>query len=135
MFVLSMASSSSGNDINKVSKELGWKLEKRIKLLDTYVDKVVQTPVGEWPDIGRVPEDMVIYRYVNDSLQSWSNQFSVINDDIASRLVFQRMTSLRNRITSPLSEITEELSYINIGPKWYVAKAESRRIRSEEHSY
>lgn len=123
MFVLSMASSSSGNDINKVSKELGWKLEKRIKLLDTYVDKVVQTPVGEWPDIGRVPEDMVIYRYVNDSLQSWSNQFSVINDDIASRLVFQRMTSLRNRITSPLSEITEELSYINIGPKWYVAKA------------
>lgn len=123
MFVLSMASSSSGNDINKVSEELGWRLENRIRLLDRYVDKVLETPVGEWPDIGNVPEDMVIYRYVNDSLQSWCNQFSVINDDIASKLVFQRMTSLRNRLTSPLSEITEELSYINIGPKWYVTKA------------
>ena len=69
-----------------------------------------------------LPEDMVIYRYIDDSLQSWSNQFPVKNDDISSRVVFQRFSRPRENITSPLAEVTEEVSFVNYGPKWYLVK-------------
>ena len=123
LFILSMASSSSGFGIDTIADQVEKRLEHRMKILDSHIEKVLRTDVGEWPDMGKIPDDMVLYRYVNDSLQSWSNQFSVINDDISSKLVFQRMTHFRNRITSPLAEIDEDVSFVSIGPKWYVIKA------------
>lgn len=123
MFVLSMAGNSDVSDIGKVADTTGQRLVKRMELMDSYISKLLEAGTDQWPDIGKVPEDIVIYRYVNDSLLSWNNQFSVINDDISSKLVFQRMTDLRNRIISPLSEIKEDVAYTNIGPKWYVTKA------------
>lgn len=123
MFALSMAGSSGVSDIEKVADKVEARLDRRLEILDNHISKVTETEAGQWPDIGTLPGDMVIYRYVNDSLQSWSNQFSVLNDDISSRLVFERMTDLKNRLTSPLAETTEDLSYMSIGPKWYVVKA------------
>ena len=123
MFVLSMAGSSDIGDIEKVTQATQERLIKRMEVLDEYIGKVLETETGQWPDIGKVPDDIVIYRYVNDSLQSWNNQFIVFNDDISSRMIFQRMTSLQNRIVSPLAEINEVVSYSDIGPKWYVTKA------------
>lgn len=122
MFVLSMASNSA-SDIEKVAESAGHRLERRMNLLDSYITKVMETEVGQWPDAGDLPDDMVIYRYANDSLLSWNNQFSVLNDDISSRMVFHRMSSMMNRIVSPLTDVREELTYVNIGPKWYVTKA------------
>ena len=123
MFVLSMAGSSDVGDIRKVADTTRQRLAQRMELMDTYISKVLEAEADQWPDIGNIPEDIVIYRYVNDSLMSWNNQFSVLNDDISSKLVFQRMSDFRNRIISPLTEIKEEISYTNIGPKWYVTKA------------
>ena len=123
MFVLSMTGRSDVSDINKVAGTTQERLAKRMELLDRYIADVMQAEDGKWPDVGHIPEDIVIYRYVNDSLQSWNNQFSVINDDISSKMVFQRMSSLKNRLVSPLSDIGEETAYTNIGPKWYVTKA------------
>ena len=123
MFALSMAGSSGVSDIEKVADKVEARLDRRLEILDNQISKVTETAAGQWPDIESLPGDMVIYRYVNDSLQSWSNQFSVLNDDISSRLVFERMTDLKNRLTSPLAEITEDLSYMSIGPKWYIVKA------------
>ena len=122
LFVFSIARSADVSDIEKIADTTEERLVKRMETLDRYIDGVMQTETGQWPDIGKVPDDLVIYRYVNDSLQSWSNQFSVFNDDISTRMVFQRMTNLRNRIMSPLTDITEDISYLNIGPKWYVTK-------------
>lgn len=124
MFILSMAANTAG-DIEKAADRLEDRLARRMGILDSYISKVLDTQAGQWPDIGKLPDDMVIYRYVNDSLQSWSNQFSVMNDDISSRLVFQRMSDIMNRMTSPLTGIKSEVSYTNIGPKWYVTKAVS----------
>ena len=122
MLINSMAGSSNVSDIEKIADSTQERLIERMEILDSHIANVMETETGKWPDIGKIPDDMVIYRYVNDSLQSWNNQFSVINDDISSKMVIQRMTNLRNRIISPLAEITEDVSYINIGPKWYVAK-------------
>ena len=122
LLILSMSGNQADN-IEKMAERTGDRLSGRMELLDSYIEKVLETGVSQWSERGRLPDDMVIYRYVNDSLQSWNNQFSVLNDDISSKLVFQSMTSVTNRLTSPLSEIGPEVSYINIGPKWYVAKA------------
>ncbi|MGM9786674.1 MAG: sensor histidine kinase [Candidatus Cryptobacteroides sp.] len=122
LFMLSLAGNKSVNDTEKVADRLGRRIEKRVDLLDRYIGQALSTPADQLMEIRNFPDDMVMYRYVNDSLQSWCNQFSVLNDDISSRLVFQRLTNLRGRIVSPLSEVTEDLSFLNFGPKWYIVK-------------
>ena len=121
---LSMARRPIG-DVEKIADKTESKLAARMEILDTYIRKALETEEGSWPEIGKLPDDMVIYRYVNDSLQSWSNQFAVLNDDISSKLVFQRMSNMMDRIVSPLSEIEETVSYRTIGPIWYVTKSVS----------
>ena len=123
LFILSMAGNNSDGDTEKIARRTGKKIERRLELLDKYINKALAKSIDEQIRLEGLPEDMVIYRYVNDSLQSWSNQFSVINDDISTRHVIQRLTNLKNRIVSPLSGITTDLSYLALGPKWYLVKA------------
>lgn len=122
-FVLSMASSGSVEDIDKVAQKTSSRLEKRLAVLDGYIRLALETGNDDFILTNGIPEDMIIYRYVNDSLQSWRNQFPIMNDDISSKMYFPRLTSFNRRISSPLSEITEGYSYINLGLKWYVVKA------------
>ena len=124
MFILSLVSNNIGKETDLVAKKTGHRLQKRLEILDNYI---VQAADWEKCDLleMNLPDDMVIYRYVNDTLQSWCNQFSIINDDIANRMIFQRMSDMNSRIESPLADIGEELSYVSLGPKWYVVKAVS----------
>lgn len=122
-FLLSLSGSSPDYDVKRVAERTGRSVGLRVRILDQYITKALEPSSDGLMDIDDLPEDMVIYRYVNDSLQSWSNQFSVINDDISAKLVFQRLTNLKNNIVSPLSEVTEDLSYMNLGPKWYLIKS------------
>ena len=98
-------------------------MESRVRLLDQSIVKIQESDEDILMSGGAIPDDLVIYKYVNDSLQSWCNQFSVLNDDISAKLVFHRLSSQKNTLISPLSEVTEELSYLNLGPKWYIVKA------------
>ena len=66
---------------------------------------------------------MVIYRYVNDSLQSWCNRFPVMNDDVRSSMMFDAITNPRSPGRSPLAGIGKDVGFCNLGPKWYLAKA------------
>ena len=119
LVVASVAGRTEGTS-ERVAISAGKKIEKRIGILEGHIEKMAQAEVSCREEL---PEDMVIYKYVNDSLVFWSNQFSVLNDDISSRLVFQRLTNLKSRIISPLTNITESYSYINLGPKWYIARS------------
>lgn len=121
--LLSMMWGVRTEETAKVARKVEQRLESRMSILDQFIGMVLETEEGMWPEIGNIPEDMVIYRYVNDSLMSWNNQFNIINDDISSKLVFHRITNHRNSIISPLAEIGDEMSYTNIGPKWYVTKS------------
>ena len=123
LFVLSMASNNAGSDTEKVARNTAEKIEDRLEILERYIEEALETDRKELILPEGLPEDMVIYRYINDSLQSWSNQFSIINDDITSRLVFQRLTDRSEQIISPLTDVTEEISYLNFGPKWYLVKS------------
>ena len=122
LFILSMAGNSSESDTARVARTAKTRIEDRVSILDTYIGKILESEAAQDRCLEGLPEDMVIYRYVNDSLKFWANQFTVHNDDISSRMVFQRLTNLKSRIISPLTGVTEELSYMNLGPKWYLVK-------------
>lgn len=102
------------------------KFEKRIgsrmELLDRHMAEVMEGDHSDWAYVKGLPEDMVIYRYVNDTLQSWCNQFTLDNDDISRRTYVKRFMNLRYNIVSPLIEVGPETSYMNIGPSWYLVK-------------
>ena len=98
-------------------------INDRMAKLESYMRRAVTESRGEWLELDGLDEDMVIYRYMDDSLQSWCNQFSLDNDDISKKLMVQRFVNLRYNIISPLASVDTSVSYINMGPKWYLAKA------------
>ena len=122
-FIFARSGNTPEKDADRIAERVGRNVESRVHLLDQYIVKAQESDADVLMSVSDMPDDMVIYKYVNDSLQSWCNQFSVINDDISAKLVFQRLTNLKNSIVSPLSEVTEELSYVNLGPKWYIVKS------------
>ena len=101
-------------------------IEARLSILDGLTDKALDQNTAQWLNPGKVPDDMVIYRYNADTLQSWVNTFPQINDDIVSRPEFQNISSLRGSPQSPLIEVSESYSYMNLGSKWYLIKSESK---------
>lgn len=125
MFVLSLAGNNDMNDSARMADKVSHRIEKRLEILDGFVNQACSAPVSELVMIDNLPSDMVIYRYVNDSLQSWCNQFPILNDDISSKLVFQRLGNPRNSMVSPLVDVTDTISYMNLGQKSYVVKARS----------
>ncbi|MBR2128824.1 MAG: hypothetical protein IJ940_08180 [Bacteroidales bacterium] len=120
LLLLSLAGNSGDNDLEGITSKTEERLEERLEEMDRYVQEALSSTQE---CMGEIPEDMVIYRYENDSLQSWSNQFPLINDNIGTRLVTQRLTSFNDRLHSPLADVTEDISYMNLGPKWYVIKS------------
>ena len=122
LFTLSFFWDRSEGATEAIARHAGQKAEKRIEILERHVEHLMHDSEHN-SCLENLPEDMVIYKYVNDSLVSWSNQFPLLNDDIGNRLVFQRLTNLKSRITSPLTDITGEYSYMNLGPKWYIIRS------------
>lgn len=114
----------SPNDVVKAAQRTGKALDKRMETLDNHINTALIENNVWLGDLG-VPDDMVIYRYIEDSLQSWCNQFPVKNDDITGKVVIQRLSRPRESISSPLAEIGEDPLFVNYGMKWYLVKSKS----------
>ena len=113
----------SNEDPEAAAADFGKKTSARVKLLDKYIDKALAQDPGAWMELKGLPEDMVVYRYVEDTLQSWAGQFPIRNDDIRVRQAGSRLTDARSTVASPLADATTQLSFVNHGPKWYLEKA------------
>ena len=113
LLIFAIAMPRSIGDTASEARQLERRLANRMARLEYYENR---------PQ-AKLPEDMVIYTYAGDTLQSWRGQFPLYNDDISSRVVVQRITNPRVNLRSPLSYVTEEPSYMNIGPKWYLVRA------------
>lgn len=96
-------------------------VSSRMDILDSNMQKALEGERSEWMSLPGLPEDMVVYRYQSDSLQSWSNQFPIINDDISTKVVFQVLSNPRAELYSPLSRISPEVKFLNLGSKYYLA--------------
>ena len=123
VLVVSLFAGNRSSNVESAAQELGEKMDRRMALLDKYIDIALHTDPGQWMDLDKLPEDMVVYRYVQDTLQSWANQFPIRNDDIRPRTLVQRLGDSRDNLSSPLSDVPEHLVYVNHGPKWYLEKA------------
>ena len=120
-FIMSMIGNNVGDDTDNLARKVEKRAARRIEILDDFIAQIGESTADHQPNPG-LPEDMVIYRYVNDSLVSWVNQFPIINDDISTRMMIQRLTNFRVRLVSPLTQAGNGFSYINLGPKWYIIK-------------
>ncbi len=123
VLVLSLKESRVSGDTRAVADRVSRILEKRMAKLDGYVQRSLDTDSSGWLDIGDLPQDMVIYRYCSDTLQSWCNEFSVTNDNIRLKVYVPFLSNPRTSPISPLSQVSDSVSFVNMGPKWYLAKS------------
>ena len=118
----SLFSDTGRSDVESAALEMGQKVERRMHVLDGYIEKALEGDLTQWMDLGKLPEDMVVYRYVDDTLQSWANQFPIRNDDIRPQTLVQRLGDNRSNLISPLRDVTGQLSFVNHGSRWFLEK-------------
>ena len=126
LFTTSLFMGLGRADASSAAEDLGRKVERRMEVLDKYMGQALDGDPEEWMQLQGLPEDMVVYRFVEDSLQSWANQFPIRSDDIRERTLVQRLGDSRSDSNSPLEEVSENPTYINLGPKWFLVKSAFR---------
>lgn len=110
-------------DTRSSAEKVGKIVERRFSLLQNYGNKVLIENGNDDALYSILPEDMVIYRYVNDTLQYWVHSFPVINDDISDKTVFQIISNPRTPLHSPLADIADSVQFRNFGSKWFLVKS------------
>ena len=123
LLAVSLLTNQSHPDTAATARDLGRRVEQRLALLDRYATQALEADPDEWLRLEDLPEDMVVYRYKEDTLKSWAHQFPLRNDDIRSLTLFQRLGDGRSNAASPLAALTATLTYVNYGPKWYLARS------------
>lgn len=111
------------SDPESAATELGNKVQRRLELLDKSIQTALESEDGTWTTLKDLPKDMVVYRYVEDTLQSWANQFPVRSDDIRPHALVRRLGESRGDAVSPLADVPPGWTYANHGPKWYLEKS------------
>ena len=123
LLVASLLANQSHPDTASTARDLGRRVEKRLALLDDYARQALEADPEAWLRLEDLPEDMVVYRYREDTLQSWAHQFPLRNDDIRSRTLIQRLGDGRSNAASPLAALSSAVTYVNYGPKWFLARS------------
>ena len=126
--VLSFLQSGGRDDLASEAHRLQDNLQKREALLDDFAYQALDQPSDKWLEIKDLPEDMVIYRYRYDTLQSWVHQFPFANDDLRESSIYQIYRSEhylegQSRFLYPFSYLSGKEQYVNIGSSWYVIKS------------
>ena len=123
LLAASLLTNPSHPDTGATARELGVRVEKRLAVLDDYARQALEADPEAWLRLEDLPEDMVVYRYHEDTLKSWAHQFPLRNDDIRFLTLVQRLGDGRSNAASPLAALSSALTYVNYGPKWYLARS------------
>lgn len=122
LIVISFFFGRTSDYTDAASRSLSSRLASRLQVLDSYIEDAATDSRDKWMELEGLPEDMVIYRYRGDTLQAWSHQFPVADDDINRRGLFRLAPNLSNAWDLPLSSIDTVYSFRNIGTKWYILR-------------
>ena len=125
--IFSFMEFSSPNSMDREVEKLENTIHKRQHLLEEYAQKALDTPDSVFLRFPELPSDMVIYRYIADTLQSWVNQLPVGNDDIDFFPFGYTLNHLTSRGVSntPLAYIGETEKYVSLGSAWYIVSSYS----------
>ena len=126
-FCLSILEKGETADIGKAARSVERRLGRLDGKMEKYASRVLELPASQWADAGKVPDDIVIYKYVNDTLHSWINHFPLRNDEIIDGehfgVRYNRLSRVQTLFMPLLSGVTETPSYMNIGSQWFVMRS------------
>ena len=133
LFSLSFINQDYGRRLSRQVSHAEKALHKREKLAEHYAN-IALNDEQNWVGFDDMPEDMVLYRYNCDTLQSWVHQFPISNDDTDVYPFAYRLQYLSNRnlFTTPLAYLGNGERYVNLGSAWYVVNtyvSKDRRIK------
>ncbi len=114
---------SSTGSMDREVERLENLIHKRQEILEKYAEKTLNSPENEFVSFDPpLPEDMVIYRYFNDTLSSWINQLPIANDDIDFFTFDYRINHLNSRVVTntPLAYLGLVEQYVSLGSAWYI---------------
>ncbi|MFA6770772.1 MAG: hypothetical protein WCR71_06325, partial [Bacteroidales bacterium] len=97
-------------------------IHKRQAILESFAKQTLDLPDDQFVSFPDFPEDMVIYRYFNDTVQSWINQLPIASDEIEFFPFGYRINHLSGRVVTntPLAYLRLVEQYVNLGSAWYV---------------
>lgn len=121
-FVMSVRTVGGPSDSHQAASILSRVLERKLERLDNMTSLVLQQGERDWMDVGKIPDDMVIYKYVDDSLATWHGEFPTVNDNIYQTTIFVSLSDPQYDLDSPLSDIGDDLVFRQIGPKWFILR-------------
>ena len=128
LFAISLFTPQAKGDSKRAARRVETVLSHRLATLDSYAEKAFEGSSDQWMSLGKLPGDMVVYRYVNDRLQSWANQFPVSNDDIIRRTYATRFRR-RGLSMAPFVDLNSYYTYLKLGPQTsYLAKKVDRGL-------
>lgn len=121
--ILSLNHSSRAVDTIHAAHKVEQATLRRMAILETYMNEALESPDNAPLKLKGFPQDMVVYRYVNDTLKAWNNQFTIKNDDISDHVMFSVMVNPNAEIQSPLLNVTDKTTLVEMGPRWYLTKS------------
>ena len=124
LFAISFLMPENRYSVEKEAARLEKKIQQRQHILEDYVAKAFETPIDKRLSFQDFPEDMVIYKYNADTIQSWINQFPINNDEVDILPLWHRLHYMNSRslFNTPLAYLTEREQYVNLGSAWYVVR-------------
>ena len=122
VFISSLTDSQAPGDTRRAARRVERVLERRMDELDGFVQEALAQKPDEWLSLEGLPQDFVIYRYCNDTLQSWCNEFLISNDRVDVRVFVPFIGNPSVPAESPLLQVSDRLGFCNLGPRWYLAK-------------
>lgn len=109
----------------QAASRLGKVLEKRMRGLQSHMDEAMSHGGDSWMRLEGLPDDMVVYKYVDDTLRYWNNQFTILNDKIGEGMLVQALVSAPAVISSPLAGLASDPVLVDMGSRWYMVKSET----------
>jgi len=121
---------SSVNSMDKEVKKLQERIHKRQLVLENYAKEAMEMPDTVTLDFKDFPEDMVLYRYYSDTLQSWINSLPISNDEVVYFSFGYRLHHMNSEGVSntPLAYAfssrtnLEHEQYLCLGSGWYIVR-------------
>jgi len=129
MTIASFMEFSSTDSMDREVSNLESRIHKRQKLLEEFAVKTIKHPTDQFLSFDEeLPEDMVIYRYFDNTLHSWANQLPISNDDIDLFTFGYTLNHLNSTVVTntPLAYLGVSEQYVSLGSAWYIVNIYSR---------
>ncbi|MBP5488496.1 MAG: HAMP domain-containing histidine kinase [Bacteroidales bacterium] len=130
LFAISLFTPKAKGDTRREARRVEAALSQRLQGLDAFAERAFEGSPDQWMNLGKLPADMVVYRYVSDRLQSWANQFPVANDDIVRRSYSIRYRR-RGIAQTPFLDLNSYYTYLKLNQQEsYLVKRVDRGLVS-----